>query len=100
MTSYAKSISGDDIGVLYQIIHSKYKKFRDFYRFVENLSDIIVSLDYEFSSKDSLGIWITFDKSADVDGIVSTLERQINDSDYTGDITSTNRKVLILLKTA
>lgn len=96
MTVFAHNMVGDDIDLLYDVVCKKYKKFKLFYRLVEELSDSIHSLKYEFSSDTSLYVSMKMDKGVDSEEIVSSLESKIDSTSlYTYNIVSEGNKIKI-----
>lgn len=100
MTAFASSMVGDDIDLLYDLVCKKYTKFKLFYRLVEELSEYILSLKYEFSSDTSLYVSMTMDKGVKHKEIISELERKIDSTSlYTYNIVSEGKKVKISINT-
>lgn len=84
--SCIKELSGDDFDIFEDIIEKKYKKFIGFYRLIENVSDSVRSLHYNFTSNENLDVDITFLKNVDIESIKMELEQSINNSKYECDI--------------
>ena len=98
MTIFAASMVEDDIDLLYDLVCKKYKKFKAFYRLVEELSESIVSLKYEFSSDTSLYVSMTIDKGLKHKEFISELESKIDSTSlYTYNIVSEGKKVKIII---
>lgn len=100
MSAYASGMVNDDIDLLYDLICRKYKKFKLFYRLVEELSESILSLKYDFSSDTSLYVSMTMVKGLNLKKVISDLEKKIDStSSYTYNIVSEGKKVKISIST-
>lgn len=93
--SCIKELSGNDFDVFEEIISHKYKKFMSFYRLVENVSDLVKSLHYNFTSDENLDVDITFGKNVDIATIEMELNNNINSSKYECDIAVNNHTISI-----
>jgi len=99
MTTFAASMVGDDIDLLYDVICKKYKKFKLFYRLVEDLSDSIQSLEYEFSSDTSLVVDMTMEKGVNLKDTTKSLKNKIDSTSlYTCDIVSEGKTIKISIE--
>lgn len=99
MTTFASNMVGDNIELLYDVVCKKFKKFKLFYRLVEELSEDIKSLKYEFSSDTSLNVSMTMDKGVNHDEIIKYLDEKIESSDlYTYNIVSEGNKIKISIE--
>lgn len=84
--SCMKELSGNNFDIFEDIISKKYKKFMKFYRLVENVSDVVQSLHYNFVSDENLDVDVTFKKNVNIDEIRMELENRIDSSKYECDI--------------
>jgi hypothetical protein len=81
MTAYLYALTEDSYDDLYDIISTKYRKFKRAYQLLKEYSDNIIMLKYkEKTEKDKLKITVTF-ASIDVEKIANKLRSQIIDSD-------------------
>jgi len=100
MTVFATSMVGNDIDLLYDLVCKKFKKFKLFYKLVEELSESILSLKYEFSSDTSLYVSMVMNKDVTHKEIISELENRIDSSSlYTYNIVSDGKKIKISIST-
>ena len=96
MSTFASNMVGDNIDLLYDLVCKKYTKFKLFYRLVEEISDSILTLKYDFSSDTSLYVSMTMDKGVKTKEVISDLERKIDSSSlYTYNIVSDGKKIKI-----
>lgn len=93
--SCIKELSGDNFDIFENIISKKYKKFMKFYRLVENVSDLVQSLHYNFTSDENLDVGITFNKNVNIDEIRMELENRIDPSKYECDIAANKHTISI-----
>ena len=84
--SCMKELSGNNFDIYEDIISKKYNKFMKFYRLIENVSDLVQSLHYNFTSDENLDVGITFMKNVDIDEIKMGIENRIDYSKYECDI--------------
>jgi hypothetical protein len=81
MTDYLYALTESNFDDLYDIIGTKYRKFKKAYKLLKEYSDNIIMLKYkEKEEKDKLKITVTF-TSVDVDVIASDLRSCVTDSD-------------------
>ena len=93
--SYMKALSGNDFELFESLISNKYKKFMKFYRLVENISDDIISLRYNFTSNDVLDVTIAFHSNADIDQIVMEIEKKLDTKKYECNIVTDEQELSI-----
>ena len=86
MNDYLNSMTGGDLDSLSKIISCQYRKFVRFYRLLEDFSDDIESLDYEFNSPLSLDVDIAFDSKKTLKSIKDKLIESMNDLGYDGTV--------------
>lgn len=98
MSIFAANACGGDIDSLFALVCVKYPCYRKFYRLVEELSDSINDLEYEFSDDDSLHMVMIMDKDVDISSTTKYLKSNINDSKYSYKITSGKGKIKIIVK--
>ena len=100
MTAFASSMVGNDMDLLYDVVCKKYKKFKLFYRLVEELSDLILSLKYEFSSDTSLYVSMLMEKGVSHKEIICSLESKIDSTSlYAYNIVSEGKKIITSIST-
>ena len=78
-------MSGNDFNTLKKIISLQYRKFIRFYRLVEDYSDDIESLEYEFNSPSSLDVSIKM-TNKDLESIKDSMEKYMEEYAYDGNI--------------
>lgn len=93
--SYMKALSGNDFELFESLISNKYKKFIKFYRLVENISEQIMSLHYNFTSDDVLDVSIAFHSNVDIAKIVMEIEKRIDSKKYECNIVTDKQNIEI-----
>ena len=56
LSEYIKELSGNELSTLEEIISKKYRKFMNFFSLVQDYSDDIVALTYNFTDQNTLDI--------------------------------------------
>ena len=95
MNVYLNSMTGGDMDSLEKIISCQYRKFVRFYRLLEDYSDDIDSLEYEFNSPLSLDVDIKFDSKKTLKSIKDELVKAMNNLGYDGSVTVKKKIIFI-----
>ncbi len=98
MTVFASEMAEYRLEPLYEIVHGKYKKFKIFYRLVEEFADEIKKLKYEESADDILDVIIKLSNEDTVDEFMSKLMEKINSKKIACNIVSEGKKIKISIQ--
>lgn len=79
MLKYIGSLSGSDMDIFEELISNKFKKFRHFYRLVEDVSEKIDKLHYNFTSSSSLEVSIELHDGEKPKEVAKYLQDKTND---------------------
>ena len=82
MNEYINELCGTDMDILQDIVTTKYKQFKTFYRAVENVSDDIDNMSYGITNDDVLSIKLYLADRVDVNEIASEIREVANGRKY------------------
>lgn len=82
MNEYINELCGTDMEILQDIVTTKYKQFRTFYRAVENVSDDIDRMSYGITNDDVLSVKLYLADGADVNEIANTIKDIVTGRKY------------------
>lgn len=91
-TDYLNELSGNRMDILEELISTKYKKFRKFYKIMSKCSKDIAHIAYRFSDDDSLDIDITINPDVDIDKFVKKMNKEASEK-YLIDISSETKVI-------
>ena len=95
MNEYLNCMTGNDLDTLEKIISCQYRKFVKFYRLVEDYSDIIEEIGYEFNSPSSLDVSIKFNKKKDLKELKSSMDKYMSKYAYDGSVEIKKKMIFI-----
>lgn len=84
MNEYLSSMSGNNLDTLEKIISLQYRKFIKFYRLVEDYSEFIDGLEYEFNTASSLDVSIKFNTKKNLKELKESMLKYMNKYAYDG----------------
>ena len=91
-TDYLNELSGNRMDILEELISTKYKKFRKFYKIMSRYSKDIAHIAYRFSDNDSLDIDITINPDVNLDKFVKKINNEAGET-YQIDISSETKVI-------
>ena len=95
MNEYLNSMSGNNLDTLEKIISLQYRKFIKFYRLVEDYSDFIDGLEYEFNTASSLDVSIKFNSKKNLKELKESMTKYMNKYAYDGFV-EINKKMMFV----
>lgn len=98
MCKYINSLTQSDMSTLEMIISHQYRKFIRFYRLIEDYSELINNVKYEFHSTSSLNVSLVFSSKKGLDGLASTINEQMKTNGYDGDARVDKKTILLRIK--
>ena len=82
MNEYINDLCGTDMRILHDIITTKYKQFRAFYRAVENVSDDIDHVSYGITNDDILSVKLYLADGEDINKIAESIKAIVSGQKY------------------
>lgn len=82
MNEYINELCGTDMELLQDIVTTKYKQFKTFYRAVENVSDDIDRMSYGITNDDVLSVKLYLADGVDATRVAEEIKEIINGRKY------------------
>lgn len=82
MNEYINDLCGTDMDVLQDIVTTKYKQFKAFYRAVESVSDDIDHVSYGITNDDILSVKLYLIDNAIIEDIATDIKNAVNSNKY------------------
>lgn len=82
MNEYINDLCGTDMGILQDIVTTKYKQFKTFYRVVEGVSDDIDHVSYGITNDDILSVKLYLVDGVDVNNVANIIKETVNGRKY------------------
>lgn len=96
LTEYIKQLSGNELSILEEIISKKYRKFINFFSLVQDISDDIISLKYNFTDDSTLDIELGLKKSVSKD-MKDDIFKELELSGYKIEMKKSNKKLKMII---
>ena len=94
LSEYMKALSGDQFSILEEIIQHKYRKFMSFFDLINEYSDDIESMKYNFTDQNTLDIELSMKAKR---SLKNELIEVMKDAGYKIDYKVTNKKMKLLI---
>lgn len=82
MNVYINDLCGTDMDILKDIVTTKYKQFKAFYRAVEDVSDDIDHVSYGITNDDVLSVKLYLADGVEVNSIADAIKETVNGRKY------------------
>lgn len=82
MNVYINDLCGTDMDILQDIVTTKYKQFKAFYRAVEDVSEYIDHVSYGITNDDVLSVKLYLADGVETEEIAETIKEKVNKRKY------------------
>ncbi len=82
MNIYINELCGTDMEILQDIVTTKYKQFKSFYRAVESVSDDIDHVSYGITNDDVLSVKLYLTSGSDIDAVSKEIKEIVSGRKY------------------